>query len=84
MTPANYSAAAVAAVLTSRLLTYWLPALPGIATFRYLQHHDIVWGPPVRRRLPYERGCRKATARDPGAMLRCRWEVSDGFHHCFG
>jgi glycosyltransferase 2 family protein len=35
------SAAAVAAVPTSRLLTYWLPALPWIATFRYLQHHDI-------------------------------------------
>jgi len=36
------STAAVAAVLTSRLLTYWLPVLPGIATFRYLQHHDII------------------------------------------
>jgi undecaprenyl-diphosphatase len=36
------SAAAVAAVLTSRLLNYWLPVLPGIATFRYLQQHDIV------------------------------------------
>lgn len=33
---------AVAAVLTSRLLTYWLPVLPGIAMFRYLQHHRIV------------------------------------------
>jgi uncharacterized membrane protein YbhN (UPF0104 family) len=36
------AAASVAAVLTSRLLTYWLPVLPGIATFRYLQHHKIV------------------------------------------
>ncbi|HET6502454.1 MAG TPA: lysylphosphatidylglycerol synthase domain-containing protein [Amycolatopsis sp.] len=35
-------AIAVAAVLTSRLLTYWLPVLPGIAVFRYLQHRDIV------------------------------------------
>lgn len=35
-------AAAVAAVLTSRLLTYWLPVLPGIAAFRYLQHHGII------------------------------------------
>jgi uncharacterized membrane protein YbhN (UPF0104 family) len=33
---------AVATVLTMRLLTYWLPVLPGIATFRYLQHHNIV------------------------------------------
>jgi glycosyltransferase 2 family protein len=33
---------AVAAVLTARLLTYWLPVLPGIAVFRYLQHRDIV------------------------------------------
>jgi undecaprenyl-diphosphatase len=32
----------VAAVLTSRLLTYWLPVLPGIATFRYLQHRRII------------------------------------------
>jgi undecaprenyl-diphosphatase len=35
-------APAVAAVLTSRLLTYWLPVLPGIGMFRYLQHRDIV------------------------------------------
>ncbi|GLY65117.1 lysylphosphatidylglycerol synthase domain-containing protein [Amycolatopsis taiwanensis] len=33
---------AVAAVLTSRLLTYWLPVLPGIAVFRYLQHREII------------------------------------------
>lgn len=33
---------AVAAVLTARLLTYWLPVLPGIATFRYLQHRHVV------------------------------------------
>lgn len=33
---------AVAAVLVMRLLTYWLPVLPGIAMFRYLQHHRIV------------------------------------------
>jgi glycosyltransferase 2 family protein len=35
-------ATAVAAVLTSRLLTYWLPVLPGVVMFRYLQHHNIV------------------------------------------
>lgn len=35
-------APAVAAVLTSRLLTYWLPVLPGIAMFRYLQHRGVV------------------------------------------
>jgi undecaprenyl-diphosphatase len=33
---------AVSAVLTSRLLTYWLPVLPGIAMFRYLQHRGII------------------------------------------
>jgi undecaprenyl-diphosphatase len=34
--------AAVTAVLVSRLLTYWLPVLPGIAVFRYLQHRDVI------------------------------------------
>ena len=34
--------AAVTAVLTSRLLTYWVPVLPGIAMFRYLQHRQII------------------------------------------
>ncbi len=33
---------AVAAVLTFRLLTYWLPVLPGIAMFRYLQHRAVI------------------------------------------
>ncbi|WP_345604024.1 lysylphosphatidylglycerol synthase domain-containing protein [Pseudonocardia adelaidensis] len=33
---------AVAAVLASRLLTYWLPAVTGVAVFRYLQHHEVV------------------------------------------
>ncbi|MFR9804712.1 lysylphosphatidylglycerol synthase domain-containing protein [Pseudonocardia sp. RS010] len=35
-------APAVAATLTSRLLTYWLPVLPGIGVFRYLQHRGVV------------------------------------------
>ena len=35
-------ASAVAAVLTSRVLTYWLPVLPGIAVFRYLQHREFI------------------------------------------
>jgi uncharacterized membrane protein YbhN (UPF0104 family)/membrane-associated phospholipid phosphatase len=35
-------APAVAATLTSRLLTYWLPVLPGIGMFRYLQHRGVV------------------------------------------
>lgn len=35
-------AAAVTAVLTMRALTYWLPVLPGIAMFRYLQHNGTV------------------------------------------
>ncbi|MEB3367137.1 lysylphosphatidylglycerol synthase transmembrane domain-containing protein [Saccharopolyspora mangrovi] len=34
--------AAVAAVLLSRLLTYWLPVLPGILMFRYLQHRNVI------------------------------------------
>lgn len=34
--------AAVTAVLLSRLLTYWLPVLPGIAMFRYLQHKGVI------------------------------------------
>lgn len=34
--------AAVTAVLTSRLLTYWLPVLPGIVMFRYLQHRKVI------------------------------------------
>ncbi|GHE83844.1 integral membrane protein [Amycolatopsis deserti] len=33
---------AVLAVLTSRVLTYWLPILPGIAAFRYLQHQGTI------------------------------------------
>lgn len=33
---------AVAAVLTSRALTFWLPVLPGLAAFRLLQHRDII------------------------------------------
>jgi undecaprenyl-diphosphatase len=33
---------AVAAVLVSRLLAYWLPALPGVGMFRYLQHRGVV------------------------------------------
>ena len=33
---------AVAAVLSFRLLTFWLPILPGAAVFRYLQHRHVV------------------------------------------
>jgi undecaprenyl-diphosphatase len=33
---------AVASTLAARLLTYWLPVLPGIVTFRYLQDRKIV------------------------------------------
>src|SRR5579884_2528535 len=32
----------VAAVLTFRLLTFWLPILPGMAVFRYMQHRRVV------------------------------------------
>ncbi|MBN9101048.1 MULTISPECIES: lysylphosphatidylglycerol synthase domain-containing protein [unclassified Pseudonocardia] len=34
--------ASVATVLTFRLLTYWLPVLPGIAAFRFLQHRGVI------------------------------------------
>ncbi len=34
--------AAVAAVLTSRALTFWLPALPGLVAFRLLQHYEVI------------------------------------------
>ena len=33
---------AVAAALTARILTFWLPVLPGIAAFRLLQHRGMV------------------------------------------
>ena len=33
---------AITAVLLSRFLTYWLPVLPGILMFRYLQHRKII------------------------------------------
>ncbi len=33
---------AVAAVLACRLLTFWLPVIPGVAAFRLLQHHQVV------------------------------------------
>jgi len=33
---------AVAAVLSFRLLTFWLPILPGGPVFRYLQHRRVV------------------------------------------
>lgn len=36
------STTAVAVVLTFRLLTFWLPILPGMATYRLLQHHEVV------------------------------------------
>lgn len=33
---------AVAAVLAFRLLTFWLPILPGLAVLRYLEHRDVI------------------------------------------
>lgn len=36
------AAPAVAAVLTFRLLTFWLPIVPGLAMFRLLQHRGVV------------------------------------------
>jgi uncharacterized protein (TIRG00374 family) len=36
------SAPAVAAVLLFRLLTFWLPVLPGIVAFRYLQKRSLI------------------------------------------
>ena len=37
-----HSEPAVAAVLTFRLVTFWIPIAPGLAAFRYLQHTRIV------------------------------------------
>ena len=36
------STVAVAAVLSFRLLTFWLPILPGMVAYRLLQHHEVV------------------------------------------
>ena len=36
------SGAAVSAVLTFRLATYWLPTLPGWFVFRWMQNHDEI------------------------------------------
>jgi undecaprenyl-diphosphatase len=33
---------AIAAALTARVLTFWLPVLPGVITFRVLQHRGLV------------------------------------------
>ena len=37
-----HSSDAVAAALTARILTFWLPVLPGIVSFRLLQHHGVI------------------------------------------
>ena len=37
-----HSEPAVAAVLTFRLLTFWIPIVPGLGAFRYLQYRRIV------------------------------------------
>ncbi|HET6811171.1 MAG TPA: lysylphosphatidylglycerol synthase transmembrane domain-containing protein [Acidimicrobiales bacterium] len=37
-----HSEPAVAAVLTFRLISFWIPIVPGLATFRYLQHRRVV------------------------------------------
>ena len=36
------STVAVAAVLSFRLLTFWIPILPGMVAYRLLQHHEVV------------------------------------------
>jgi undecaprenyl-diphosphatase len=33
---------AIAASLVSRMLSFWLPVLPGIVAFRLLQHHEMI------------------------------------------
>jgi undecaprenyl-diphosphatase len=33
---------AIAAALVSRVLTFWLPVLPGVVAFRLLQHHGVI------------------------------------------
>jgi glycosyltransferase 2 family protein len=37
-----HSEPAVAAVLTFRLISFWIPIVPGLGVFRYLQHRRIV------------------------------------------
>jgi uncharacterized membrane protein YbhN (UPF0104 family) len=36
------SGVAVAAVLSYRLVTYWLPILPGWLSFRHLDRHGLI------------------------------------------
>lgn len=33
---------AIAATLVARVLTFWLPVVPGIVAFRLLQHHSVI------------------------------------------
>ncbi|MCU1617015.1 MAG: serine/threonine protein kinase, partial [Frankiales bacterium] len=33
---------AIAATLVARVLTFWLPVVPGIVAFRLLQHHGVI------------------------------------------
>jgi undecaprenyl-diphosphatase len=33
---------AIAAALVTRVLTFWLPVLPGIVAFRLLQHRGVI------------------------------------------
>jgi uncharacterized protein (TIRG00374 family) len=37
-----HSSDAIAATLVARVLTFWLPVLPGIVAFRLLQHHGVI------------------------------------------
>ena len=37
-----HSEQAVAAVLAFRLITFWIPIVPGLAAFRYMQHRRLV------------------------------------------
>jgi undecaprenyl-diphosphatase len=36
------STSAVAAVLASRVITFWMPAVPGVVAFRLLQRRNVV------------------------------------------
>jgi uncharacterized membrane protein YbhN (UPF0104 family) len=40
------SGPAVSAVLTYRLITYWLPVLPGSLSWNLLRRWTHVWPPP--------------------------------------
>ena len=75
-------AIAVAAVLSYRLLTFWLPILPGWLCFQLLERRNYIYGSADRRiarKLPVSSRGEHATAPDQGGVgwvlrgFRGRW-----------